>query len=197
MTNLHYILHGLVLFFLTKILFLQIRGSRSGATSLKLLIITGFVFNAVVVLEANSDSKATLSNESSYRASELRMMPLSYDVKLKFLPSNFSFDGESSVILEIYYPLKVISMHADRLKIDTITLIKCNLEINKKNKNEIWYKTPYEVQYHNESQYIDIFFVSDLSAGCYKLNMTFKGQLNSEEGDFNLLNRKEIFGEGR
>lgn len=154
-------------------MFVQIFVTRIGMAFLKVLISLGLIFTTATALPVDGNSQNDLNATVNYRLPD-NVVPVHYDIEL--IPyieeNNFTFDGESHIIIEIGRATRDLSLHALDLMINEIATSLVS--------SDIVVYIPTAHNYDNETQILTLHFDNELSSGAYILNMQFVGILNDE-----------------
>ncbi|KAL6260339.1 hypothetical protein P5V15_007870 [Pogonomyrmex californicus] len=137
-----------------------------------------------------NDNLKNVSNETIEIRLFKEVTPMHYKIRLVpyFEEDNSLFKGSLSVNIKIHYDTSNISLHSNKLIINTTaTTLLSN--------NNTTYK-PNQHIYHNEIDILTLTFDHVLSSGLYILNMKFKGDLSANK-THGFIKRSYINTEGK
>lgn len=127
-----------------------------------------------------TENNKTEKNESlQYRLSRVTV-PISYEIKLvpEMIENNFTFEGESKVIVKVNEPTRNLTLHSKNLLLDENVTSLIGI-------NGIEYK-PTNHTYETTTNFLIIEFDKLLPAGNYTLYLKFAGVMpNVPEGIYN------------
>lgn len=148
---------------------------------LRLLLWIGLTFMIVTALPLDDDSgneSASSQIAVNYRLPD-NAVPVHYNIKLipYIVEGNFTFDGETSIVIDIRRATRELRLHTLELTIneEATSLVDSDGVVH----------TPKTHNYENATQILTLDFDDELPPGRYTLNIKYVGILNNDmEGFF-------------
>lgn len=144
----------------------------------KLLLNTCLIFMIVIATTAIDTSVDTRNCPRNYSL-PFYVYPIHYNIELALRDN--TFDGESSIIIEILQQVTEISLHAEMLQIDFNTIL-LSKHRRKKQEGQKGGRKPWAFTYCTETQILVLKFKENIDAGTYELSMKFSGSLLGPKG---------------
>lgn len=160
---------------------------KTSMESLKLLIISGLLFNVAIAIRYDKSSECA-SNLLKYRLPVRVTECRHYNIRLIPNIEESYYEGEIGYFIEIHQITKNISLYSHtqiQLYPDATTLARHS-------DGEI--HSPEDNVYCAEAQILTIEFNDKLIPGNYTLNMKFRNELNSHTRNFYKILYKDDYG---